>query len=143
MSGARLLVDAADELARTFTGELLQARTPGYDDARKVHNGLIDKRPALIARCRGAADVADSIRLARRHGLELAVRGGGHNVAGHSTVDGGLLLDLSAMTGIHVNARTRIVHAQGGVTWGLFNRETQLTPSPRRAVSSPQPALRV
>jgi FAD/FMN-containing dehydrogenase len=116
----------ASALAKTFVGELLHADSPGYDAARKVHNGLIDKHPALIARCRGVADVVDAVRFAREHGLELAVRGGGHNVAGHSTTDGGLLLDLSLMNGVQVDAGARIGRAQGGATWGLFNRETQV-----------------
>ena len=70
-----------EQLAPSFTGRLLQPADPGYDEARRVHNGLIDKRPALIARCRGTADVADAVKLARTLGLEVAVRGGGHNVA--------------------------------------------------------------
>jgi FAD/FMN-containing dehydrogenase len=116
----------ASELAKTFAGELLRADSSGYDEARKVHNGLIDKRPALIARCRGVADVVDAVCFAREQGLELAVRGGGHNVAGHSTTNDGLLLDLSLMTGVQVDAGQRLGRAQGGVTWGLFNRETQV-----------------
>jgi FAD/FMN-containing dehydrogenase len=126
MNVTAALADMAGEFANTFMGELLQAGHPGYEDARKVHNGLIDKRPALIARCRGAADVADAIRVGRARGLEMAVRGGGHNVAGRSTVDGGLLIDLSLMTGVQVDPQNRVARAQGGVTWGLFNRETQL-----------------
>ena len=98
----------------------------GYEDARKVHNGLVDKRPALIARCRGVADVADAIGLTRKLGLEVAVRGGGHNVAGRATIDGGVMIDLAPMKGIHVDAKARTVRAQGGVTWGELNRETQL-----------------
>jgi FAD/FMN-containing dehydrogenase len=91
-----------------------------------VHNGLVDKRPALIARCRGVADVADAVNLARDLGLEAAIRGGGHNVAGKATVDGGVMIDLSPMKGIRVDARRGTVHAQGGVTWAELNRETQL-----------------
>ena len=91
-----------------------------------MHNGLVDKRPALIARCRGVADVVDAIKLAQSLGLEVAVRGGGHNVAGRATIDGGLMIDLAPMKGIHVDPRTRTARAQGGVTWAEFNRETQL-----------------
>jgi FAD/FMN-containing dehydrogenase len=120
------LAGTVGALAKTFAGELLQAGDPGYDEARKVHNGLIDKRPALIARCRGAADIADAVRVARERDLEIAIRGGGHSVAGRSTIDGGLLIDLSLMTGVQVDPRARVARAQGGVTWGLFNRETQL-----------------
>ncbi|HXV25023.1 MAG TPA: FAD-binding oxidoreductase [Alphaproteobacteria bacterium] len=86
----------------------------------------MDRRPALIARCAGTADIVDAVTLARKLGLEVAIRGGGHNVAGRGTVDDGLMIDLSQMKGIHVDASARIAHAQGGVTWALFNRETQL-----------------
>ena len=114
------------ELAPTFTGQLLQPLDAGYDDARRVHNGLVDKRPALIARCRGTADIADAVKLARTLNLEVAVRGGGHNVAGRATIDDGLMIDLSLMKGIHVDPKARTARAQGGVLWKEFNRETQL-----------------
>ena len=81
---ASSLVSAVSELAKTFNGQLLKPNDLDYDVARKVHNGLIDKRPVLIARCRGVADVVDAIRLARDEGLGVAVRGGGHNVAGRA-----------------------------------------------------------
>jgi FAD/FMN-containing dehydrogenase len=123
---AASLAEAAAELATTFTGQLLRPGDPGYEEARKVHNGLVDKRPTLIARCRGVADIAEAVGLARHHNLEVAVRGGGHNVAGRATVEGGLMIDLSPMTGIHVDPRARTARAQGGVTWGAFNRDTQL-----------------
>ncbi len=126
MSSVASVADAAAELASTFCGELLKPADVGYEDARKVHNGLVDKRPALIARCRGVADVADAIDLTRKLGLEVAVRGGGHNVAGRATIDGGVMIDLAPMKGIHVDAKARTVRAQGGVTWGELNRETQL-----------------
>jgi len=117
---------AAAELAATFGGQLLKPADGGYEDARKVHNGLVDKRPALIARCRGVADVVDAINLTRRLGLEIAVRGGGHNVAGRATIDGGVMVDLGPMKGIRVDPRGRSAHAQAGVTWAELNRETQL-----------------
>ena len=120
------IVNVAAELNPTFLGQLLKPGDAGYDDARKVHNGLIDKRPALIARCRGVADVADAVAIAQKLQLEVAVRGGGHNVAGRATVDGGVMIDLAPMKGIHVDPRARRVRAQGGVTWGELNRETQL-----------------
>src|SRR5262249_21505964 len=88
--------------------------------------GTFVRRPALIARCLGTADVIEAVRFARMHGLELAVRGGGHSVAGKSVCEGGLVLDLSLMKGVHVDPERRTVRAQGGVTWGEFNRETQL-----------------
>jgi FAD/FMN-containing dehydrogenase len=115
-----------ETLAKSFTGRLLQPQDPGYDDARSLHNGLIDKRPAVIACCRGTADVSSAVTLAREAGLEVAVRGGGHNVAGKSTIDGGLMIDLAPMKGIHVDPEGRTARAQGGVLWRELNRETQL-----------------
>jgi FAD/FMN-containing dehydrogenase len=114
------------ELAPAFGGQLLEATDATYDIVRRVHNGLVDKRPALIACCRGTADVADAVKLARTMGLEIAVRGGGHNVAGRATVDGGVMIDLAPMKGIHVDAHARTARAQGGVLWKELNRETQL-----------------
>jgi FAD/FMN-containing dehydrogenase len=122
----RSLSESVSELANTFSGELLQQHDPGYDATRKVHNGLIDKRPVLIARCWGTGDIVDAVKLAHEHGLEVSIRGGGHNVAGRCTTDGGLMIDLAAMTGIRVDPQARIAYAQGGVTWGMFNRETQV-----------------
>ncbi len=121
-------VDTAtlSQLAPGFTGRLLQPTDSEYEDARRVHNGLVDKRPALIARCRGVADICDAVKLARALNLEVAVRGGGHNVAGHATIDGGLMIDLAPMKGIHVDPRARVTRAQGGVLWTEFNRETQV-----------------
>ncbi len=126
MTSLSSVSQAVADLAGTFRGELLQPSDSGYEEARKVHNGLVNKRPALIARCKGMADIVDAVSLARRLNLEVAVRGGGHNVAGRATVDGGLMIDLSAMKGIHVDAKARTARAQGGVTWNEFNRETQL-----------------
>jgi FAD/FMN-containing dehydrogenase len=111
---------------RRLRGRLLQPTDGAYDEARRVHNGLINKRPALIAQCRGVADIVDAVQLARRLKLEVAVRGGGHNVAGRATIDGGLMIDLSLMKGMHVDPKARIARAQGGLTWNEFNRETQL-----------------
>ena len=114
------------QLAPAFSGQFVQPADSTYDEVRRLHNGLIDKRPALIARCRGIADVADAVKVARSMNLEIAVRGGGHNVAGKATVDGGIMIDLSTMKGIHVDAGQRIARAQGGVLWSEFNRETQV-----------------
>src|SRR6185436_14838835 len=99
------LSDTVTELAVSFSGQLLQPADAGYEEARRVHNGLIDKRPALIARCRGVADVVDAVNLSHTLGLEVAVRGGGHNVAGRATIDGGLMIDLAPMKGIHVDPK--------------------------------------
>ncbi len=126
MTSISSVADAVIELASKFSGQLLQHTDAGYEEARKVHNGLVNKRPVLIARCRGVADVVDAVNLARKLSLEVAVRGGGHNVTGRSTVDGGLMIDLVPMKGIHVDPYARTVHAQGGVTWAELNRETQL-----------------
>ena len=126
MTSVPSVADAVIELASKFSGQLLQPTDTGYEEARKVHNGLVNKRPALIARCRGVADVVDAVALARKVNLEVAVRGGGHNVAGRATVDGGLMIDLLPMKGIHVDPSARTARAQGGVTWSELNRETQL-----------------
>jgi hypothetical protein len=112
--------------APSFTGQLLQPADENYDDVRRVHNGLIDKRPEVIARSRTVADVVDAVQLAQTLGLDVSVRGGGHNVAGRAVIDGGLMIDLSPMKGIHVDVRAGTVRAQGGVLWRELNRETQL-----------------
>ncbi len=126
MTSVPPVADAVTELAGTFSGATPQPSDASYEEARKVHNGLVNKRPSLIARCRGVADVVDAVKLARKLGLEVAVRGGGHNVAGRATIDGGLMIDLSLMKGIQVDPQSRTARAQGGVTWAELNRETQL-----------------
>ncbi len=113
-------------LIEGFAGQVVQPEDPGYDGVRRVHNGLIDRRPAAIARCTGTADVVAAINAARVHGWEISVRGGGHNVAGTAVTEGGLMIDLSPMKGIHVDPAARTVRAQGGVIWRELNRETQL-----------------
>ncbi len=121
-----VLADAAvDELKARLRGEVLVPGAERYDDARTVWNGMIDKHPALIVRCTGVADVIAAIRFARSHNLPVAVRGGGHNVAGHAVCDDGIVIDLSPMKGIRVDPVARTVRAQGGVTWGELDRETQ------------------
>ena len=126
MTSIPSLAESVTELGSRFSGQLLQPADAGYEEARKVHNGLVNKRPILIARCRGVADVVDAVNLARKLDLEVAVRGGGHNVAGRATVEGGLMIDLTPMKGIHVDAHARTARAQGGVTWAELNREMQL-----------------
>ena len=98
----------------------------GYELARRVHNGMIDKHPSLIARCRGVADIVAAVNYARGTNAEISIRGGGHNVAGRAVTEGGVMIDLSLMRGIYVDPAGRRARAQGGVTWGEFNRETQL-----------------
>jgi FAD/FMN-containing dehydrogenase len=117
---------SSDALRAQIAGSVLSPSDGGYEDARRVHNGLIDRRPALVARCSGTADVQAAVRFGRERGLEIAVRGGGHNVAGNAVCDGGLMIDLSAMRGVHVDPRARRARAQGGATWGDYNRETQV-----------------
>jgi FAD/FMN-containing dehydrogenase len=106
-------------------GELLTPSEPEYDQARRVWNAMIDKRPSLIARCAGEADVVRSVQFARDHDLVVAVRGGGHNVAGFATCDGGLLIDLSNMKGLRVDPARRTASAQPGLRLGELDRETQ------------------
>jgi len=108
-----------------FGGELLLPGEPGYDGARRVHNGMIDKRPALIARCSDTADVAAAVGLAREHGLEVSIRGGGHNVAGTAVTEGGVMVDLSAMRRVEVDPVARTARCDGGTTWGEFDAATQ------------------
>jgi FAD/FMN-containing dehydrogenase len=111
-----------EDLRMSFRGSLIDPGDDGYEEARRVHNGLIDKRPALIARCRTTADVVAAVNLARERELEIAVRGGGHNVAGKAVTDGGVMIDLTPMKDIHVDARRRTVRAQPGLTWREFNQ---------------------
>ena len=98
---------------------------PGYDDARKVWNGSIDKRPALIARCAGVSDVIQCVNFARANDALVAVRGGGHNIGGNAVCDDGLMIDLSRMKGLRIDPTDRIARAEPGLTWGEFDRETQ------------------
>jgi FAD/FMN-containing dehydrogenase len=109
----------------TFSGELLAPTDPGYDSARAIWNGAIDRRPALIARCRDAHDVVAALRLARERELAVAVRGGGHGVAGLAVNDGGLVIDLTPMKRIAVDAAARTARAQGGVLWGELDGAMQ------------------
>ncbi len=116
---------AFDELGGTFRGELLLPTSPGYDTARRIWNGAIDRHPACIARCMGAADVAAAVRFARGHDLEIAIRGGGHNVAGTAVCDDGIVIDLSAMRAVSVDPVERTALVQGGALWGDVDHETQ------------------
>jgi FAD/FMN-containing dehydrogenase len=105
-------------------GTLVQPDEDDYDAVRVVWNGMIDRRPSLIARCHGAADVIASVDFARLHGLRVAVRGGGHNVAGYAVCDGGLMIDLSLMRAVRVDPQARRAWVQGGATWGDVDHET-------------------
>ncbi len=117
---------ALEEFDVAFRAKLLRPGEDNYDTVRLIHNGMIDKRPALIACCTGVSDVVDAIKLGVDSGLEISVRGGGHNVAGRAVCDDGLMIDLSNMKGIYVDPQARTVRAQAGVTWNELNLETQL-----------------
>ena len=116
---------ALRELGAGFRGELIESGTPGYDEHRKVWNGSIDRHPAVIARCAGTEDVIAAIRFAQQTGLPLAVRGGGHSFPGHSVCDGGLVVDMSKLTGVSVDAEARTATAQAGVLLGQLDVATQ------------------
>jgi FAD/FMN-containing dehydrogenase len=115
----------SERLAERLAGEVITPDHPAYETARRVWNGMIDKRPALIARCADADDVSAAIAFAAEHELPLAVRGGGHNVAGTAVVDDGLVIDLSPMRTVRVDAARRSVHVAGGATWADVDRVTQ------------------
>jgi len=123
---SRLLVDrgAVAELRRHLSGQLLRQGDPGFDAARRVWNGSIDRYPAVVASCVGVADIIRTVEFARSNGLPLAVRGGGHSVAGFGTCQDGVVLDLSPMQSVQVDPDRRTARAQGGATWGVFDRET-------------------
>jgi len=123
--GAELDDATVAEFKDNLHGEVLVPDDLAYDSARMIWNRLIDKRPALIARCATADDVVRSVRFAREHDLAVAVRGGGHNIAGNCVCDGGLMIDLSPMKGIQVDPQRRTARAQPGLTLGEFDRHTQ------------------
>jgi FAD/FMN-containing dehydrogenase len=113
-----------ETLRSQLRGTLFHPDDPGYDDARKVYNGMIDKRPALLARCADVADVMAAVNFAREHDLLLAVRGGGHSGPGLGTCDDGLVIDLSGMKGVRVDPRERTVRVAGGAVWGEVDHAT-------------------
>jgi FAD/FMN-containing dehydrogenase len=114
-----------ERLPSSFRGNFLQPGDSAYNEARRIHNGLIDKRPTLIAQCRDAKDVAVALQLARQLSLPVSVRGGGHNVAGRAVADSGLMIDLSLDRDVRVDPVAHTAVAQGGATWAEFNRATQ------------------
>jgi FAD/FMN-containing dehydrogenase len=123
---AMALDEAAVEAFRAMVrGAVFRPGDEGYDDARRIWNGMIDRRPRLIVWCTGVADVIDAVNFAREQGLLVAVRGGAHSAAGHATCDGGIVIDLTPMKGVRVDPVARTVRAQGGLTWGELDRETQ------------------
>ena len=121
-------IDAAAlaALKGQLRGPLLFAVDPGYEESRTLWNGMIDRYPAAVARCAGAADIVSCVKFAREHGVRLSIKGGGHNVAGLAASDGGLLLDMSSLRGVWVDPRARRARAQAGCLLGDVDRETQL-----------------
>jgi FAD/FMN-containing dehydrogenase len=112
---------AITDLSGRIAGHALSPGDAGYDQARAIHNGMVDRRPALIVRCRGAEDVVAALALARDAGLEVSVRGGGHNVAGRAVADGGVMIDLAEITAIAVDPERRTLTAGGGANWAELN----------------------
>lgn len=125
-SGVLLEGIGIESFINEFAGEIIRRGDESYDEARAVWNGTIDRYPALIARCTGVADVIKAVSFARENELLLAVRGGGHNVAGSAVCDNGLVIDLSKMTGVHVDLDAQTARAEAGVTWRKLDRETQV-----------------
>ncbi len=117
--------EAIDRLRGSVVGEVLTPADPGYDERRAVWNAMIDGRPALIVRCQGAADVMAAVTFAREHDLPISIRGGGHNVAGHAVGDGAVMIDLSAMRDVRVDAERRRAWVEGGATWREVDAATQ------------------
>ncbi|MDH3627391.1 MAG: FAD-binding oxidoreductase [Acidobacteriota bacterium] len=132
MSDANL----ADDLGGKFQGRLISPDDPDYDEARKIWNGMIDKRPGLIAQCAGTADVVAAVNFARERDLAVAVRGGGHNVSGNAICDDGIAIDLRPMKNVSVDSARRFASAEGGVTWGEYDQATQ-----RHGLASPGGAI--
>ena len=116
---------SVQEFVKGFHGKVILPTNDGYDEVRRVFNGMIDRRPALIARCVNTHDVVRSVRFARDHDMLVSVRGGGHSVAGHGVCDGGLMIDLSLMKGVEVDAKNRVAKAGPGVRLGEFIVETE------------------
>ena len=126
----------SSELRPSFEGRLIGPADADYDEVRKVWNGMIDKRPALIAQCAGTPDVVAAVNFAHEKGLVLAVRGGGHNVSGNAMCDDGIVIDLRPMKNVSVDTDRRIARAEGGLTWGEYDNETQ-----RHGLASPGGAV--
>src|SRR6202790_2843507 len=120
----KTMPEAIDQLKTTLRGELIQPSDAAYDAARKVHNGMIDRRPALIVKCADVADVIACVNFARDSKLLVSIRGGGHNAGGLGVCDGGLVIDLSRMKGIRVDPGARAVRAEGGCVWGDVDHAT-------------------
>ena len=120
-----LTIGGTEKLADALHGDLITPADQRYDQARTVWNADIDRRPALIARCADAADVVTAVTFAAKRGLPIAVRGGGHSVAGHALCDDGIVVDLSGMRAVRVEPHRRLAHVQGGALWRDVDRATQ------------------
>jgi FAD/FMN-containing dehydrogenase len=118
-------IDEIDGFRSTLRGKLLQPGDSDYDESRKIWNAMIDRRPAMIVRCAGAADVLASVTFARDHGVPIAIRGGGHNIAGSALCDDGLVIDLSAMRSVQIDPKRRRAYVEGGATLRDFDHEAQ------------------
>ena len=125
-SEGRLDEATVADFSAAIRGEVIQPGDAGYDEARTVRNGMIDRNPAIIVQCQGAADVMQAVNFARDNDLLLSVRGGGHNVAGSAVNDGGIVIDLSGMTAVRVDPQARTARVEGGATWADLDRETQV-----------------
>ena len=124
-TAATLIDGALDELKESIRGNVLTPTDPRFDDVRPPFNAMHQGRPAVVVGCSGTADVVEAVNFARDRGVPVAVRGGGHSIAGLSTIDGGMLIDLREMNGVQVDTERRLVHAQGGAVLGDVDRETQ------------------
>ncbi|MGH3994490.1 MAG: FAD-binding oxidoreductase, partial [Pseudonocardiaceae bacterium] len=124
-SAAAAQRSALDELKETIRGRVLRPADPGYEEIRPAFNAMHQGRPAVVVACGGTADVVEAVDFARDRGLPVAVRGGGHSIAGLSTIEGGMLIDLGEMNGVQVDPDRRLVHVQGGAVLGDVDRETQ------------------
>jgi FAD/FMN-containing dehydrogenase len=124
-AGAELDAGAVRDLAKRVRGTVLRPGDAGYEEARTIWNGLIDRRPAIVVQCGGAEDAVEAVNFARDHGLLLSIKGGGHNVAGNAVNDDGIVVDLSQMRAVEVDEKARTVRAEGGATWADADTETQ------------------
>jgi hypothetical protein len=132
--------ESVSELRESVAGAVIGPTDASYDGARRCFNALVDRRPAVIVRCFGAADVATAFDFARAQGLDVAVRGGGHNPAGHCVLDGGLVIDLSLLRRVEVDGEARVARSAGGATWLDSTRRRRPSASSRRAASWVRPA---
>ena len=125
-SQTALRTETVREFGKALRGGIILPGDDEYEQARRVWNGMIDRHPAMIVRCVGVGDIITAVNFARTNGIPISVRGGGHNVAGNAVCDGGLVIDLSRMKAIRVDPVGNHVRAEGGVSWGEFDHETQM-----------------